>query len=53
MPQAIMDLSKEEMNVLNMPLKFFYGPNGEPPIIMIPDTNKSTLNKEKDEKEKA
>ena len=47
MPQAIMNQAKDDLgNVLNMPLTFFYGPNGEPPIIVFPDSQKSTINKE-------
>lgn len=51
-PQAIMNLTKEDLNVLNMPLTFFYGPNGEPPIIIFPDTNKSTLFKDDNNRSK-
>ena len=47
MPQAIMNQAKDDLgNVLNMPLTFFYGPNGEPPIIVFPDSQMSTINKE-------
>lgn len=43
---GIQTVQEELQNVLNMPLTHFYGPNGEPPLIIVPDSNKTTIDRE-------